>query len=658
MLAAGGFRDYRFDVPADALLYGDNQLALRWTQLRSPSEIDPSSPDRRLLAAALTRVSIQELRSGNPAPAVPRIEAADGGVGADEARAFLMRIPQRARLSASIVRDAASAFGTSGVARVSIRCEGEAIERDLAMTTLSAFGRAPRSFAIDLAAFGGKIARLSLRVDGSPGFRARWSNVRLCAADPFRVDDALGCYQRRPATVARGDLSTARPNVIAYLMDALRARELGAYGQPEITSPFLDRLSREGALLEENVTQASNTPPAVKALLTGKYLPLGSVSQLPEDVRTIGQAFAGAGYRTAAFCNSPWPAYVDALRGISTAPSDVWYDEKGPKTFDAKLTDALSAWVGADATPFFAYLHSIHPHNPYTPVPPWGLMVPGDPGVSISGATEDLLEYQHARRKLSAAELADLERLYRLDLLGNDFEIARLSRRLGRAWAPAAFLLIADHGDEFGEHGGILHGYTSYDEMVRVPAILRAQGVPAGTLVSARTESVDLGPTLLDLANVPPLPDADGRTLRGLLSGSEQGRARVYTSASSAPGIYTVIEGDWKYVFAPRNGLEVGIGEGSARVRERFFLWNTAIDPLEKRNRVHDEPVLAAYFHHAIRCWLDRTLGSRPEGAAAPITPEMKTILKALGYLDEGPPGPARGGSASAAPQQVPEPER
>ena len=651
-LPPGGFADYPIVVPREVWRFGNNDLRIDWGRCDAPADTTPGSTDRRTLAAALVAIELRHPRRPRPRVDSPPILASgdDVLVGADQAATLVLRLPRSpgATLEGLVAREAAvSPAGASGLAVVSIATE-RGSEQVLVTRALAGLGTRDHPFSIDLSPFSGRLVRLSFRVEGSdvlPGLVARWSSVAIRAPGAERSwPEALAAYDPRPVILPPEAAPPEDPyNVILYLMDALRARDLGSYGSLRITSPTVDALSRRGALMADNTSQAPNTPPSVKALLTGRYIPHTGHLPLPPEIPTLAHLLEGAGFRRAIFSNTPWPWLVDAIGGFEHCPKDLFFDESRPvKNFAASITPRLLSWIDeAPSSPFFAYVHTIHPHNPYTPPAPWKDLVPA-PEPSLPVSTQGLLEAQHGAREVDAEAFARLQELYDLDLLSNDHEIARIRRALiARGMgARTALAIVSDHGDEFGEHDGILHGWTGYSEMIETPVVLTAPGrVPEGRVVHTPTESVDVAPTLAVIAGLPGFPGSEGRTLLPLMeeAGSPPSPRITYSSASSVPGIYTIVDGAYKYVWAPRNGHEVGIGEGTARVRERYFLHDMASDPTEQRNIVRDRPLLAELLHRGLLSWLAATGGESAEAGPAcrACTDEMREILEALGYLGE-----------------------
>ncbi len=632
-LAPGEARDYRFDIPQEALRYGFNEIDFRWKYAARPDSIHPESKDSRHLAAAVSSIRFEPRPGGRLLhPGDPSLEGSALLIPANQAMAFYLRVPRGARLRARLSRSATrSARFASGLVRVSVKRD-DAPERILFVRAIGGVGRMARPLDVDLSADEGRIVRLSIRVEASDdGFVARFEDPRIDAFQGASApEEAFGDYLEE-RTIGPSLVGTAADGALIYLMDALRACDLGCYGASVATSPHLDRLSRRGLLLERNTSQAPNTPPSVKAILTGRYLPYTGNNALPDAVETLGDVFKSAGFATGAFSNSPWPAAVGALQGIETVGHGLLFREGVPKLSAGAVTNQAADWVSSlSGRKFFAYLHTIHPHNPYTPPLPFRFLAHAE---GTDGGTKAILARQQGERMTSPRDAAALRRLYQADILYNDHEFGRLAAKLRSQsrWNATAIAVIADHGDEFLEHGGFLHGWTSFSEMIQVPVILAGPSLLPG-LVSDPTQSIDIAPTLLRLMGI-----KAPASMEGLAIPRPQARRYGYSSASSVPGILTIVAPPWKYVYAPRNGKEVGIGEGIARVRRRFFLYRIDADAAERRNVVASHPVTAVYLHRAIRSWLEKTAVSAEMQAGhgcAGCTPEQKKVLEDLGYLE------------------------
>ena len=170
---------------------------------------------------------------------------------------------------------------------------------------------------------------------------------------------------------------------------------------------------------------------------------------------------------------------------------------------------ALREWLAQQrTTPFFLFLHTYAVHN-YRPPAEFCERF----GVTRDAAKFDPLA-ESDERTPSPVELADLRNRYDASIAAADAEIGRLLALLDELdlARDTIVVLLSDHGEEFLEHGGFGHGRTLYDEVLRVPLIVRAPGL-APRRDATRVTLADVAPTLLSLCGLPALPDASGRAL-------------------------------------------------------------------------------------------------------------------------------------------------
>jgi HEAT repeat protein len=179
-----------------------------------------------------------------------------------------------------------------------------------------------------------------------------------------------------------------------------------------------------------------------------------------------------------------------------------------------------------------------------------------------------------------------------------DHAVSRVDAAIGRLLAHARATLArdlvvavtADHGEEFGEHGGVYHGSALYDEQVRVPLVIAAPGL-APQRVLAPVELVDLAPTLAGLAGVARPPSMRGRDLRPwMLAPPALGRDTppVFAAVNTRK---MVRHGQWKLIA----DLTYGVDE----------LYDLTADPLERRNLAASWPDRRAALHAELAAWLE-----------------------------------------------------
>jgi arylsulfatase A-like enzyme/Tfp pilus assembly protein PilF len=397
------------------------------------------------------------------------------------------------------------------------------------------------------------------------------------------------------------------PNILLITLDTTRADHLGAYGDVAARTPTLDRLASEGVLFERAVSVAPLTLPAHVSLLTGRYPFAHGVRnngnfRLADDVPTLATTLHDRGYRTAAFVSA---FVLDRRSGLSRGfdEYDDRFDAEGAPTPNDEIerrgdrTEQLAEnWVanqvgdaGVDRPPFFVWLHLYDPHDPYRPPPPFAEAFhdhPYDGEIAFDDAVVGSI----------------VDRLKRLGVL-----------------STTMVALVGDHGESLGEHGEVTHAMFVYESVLRVPMVFWWPGHLAPARVAPLVRGIDLAPTLLDLAGLPPLAEAQGQTLLPLVRDARLGPPSGYSETyfpllfmNWAP-LRSIQDDRWKFIDAP--------------VPE---LYDLASDPHEQSNLAAREPARAA----ALRRALDSVSGTGG-GAMATAKPDRERIekLAALGYV-------------------------
>ncbi len=475
----------------------------------------------------------------------------------------------------------------------------------------------------------------------------RRASARSPTADP-RVDRHRGTIvpaawrPRESGAVARtaaAGAPAAPPRlVVVYAMDALRADHVGHLGGPPELTPTLDRLAAEGRAYRRHRSVAPNTLPSTKALFGGRIALSAGDARLPPGGPTLAERFRAAGYRTALFSGNVFVSPAFGMeRGFDHVAGEVLLgpDQAGEGAGSAagfndnaeRVHTAALAWLTAlpPGERAFLYLHVIHPHNPYDPPPPFRRRFAGDTASRIGGGTDTLVAVRKGRRPLSPADRRRLAGLYAGGLAYNDAELAVLLSELAALVPPAETLLAltSDHGEELFEHGGVLHGYTLYEEMLRIPAVLWSPGRVSPGTVERPTDTLDLRRAILRLAGLPAEPRAPAPP--------PEPEVHFAAAASLGGGIYSAQTSRWKVIWAPRRGAMWGQGEGIGRSRDPEYAFDLAADPGETVNRAGDAPLEAAWLRQRLLAWVK----SDPKAGRidAKIDEETRAKLRALGYL-------------------------
>ena len=419
--------------------------------------------------------------------------------------------------------------------------------------------------------------------------------------------------------VLQPDPVPERPNILLYVVDALRADALGVYGATSARTPAIDALAREAFVVEHAYSAASWTKPSVATLFTSLYPMTHGLGarfysdQLPAAAWTLQQALAANGYATAQFSANPFTGALSNLdHGFDATMMTPRITETAPEARLAVRASAiherLVAWLSARRHQrFFAYVHPVDTHPPF----------------AVGGATP---------REAYDASLAALDQ--QIDALRRNLAKLGLDRN-------TFFVLTADHGEAFGEHGREGHGQSVYDEEVRVPLILYW---PAGFSTGRKWEPVhhvDLAPTILGAAGLA-IPDhLQGRSFWRV--GGSPDRSPVVVTRSIYPEdidsplidraeAVAIVDYPWKLI---RSELPDG--------RRTLELYQLASDPGERQDRSAAEAARTRTLEGALDRFLTEQRAARArfvsdhgvatQPVASPPSRELLDRLRSLGYV-------------------------
>ncbi|HSO40237.1 MAG TPA: sulfatase-like hydrolase/transferase [Labilithrix sp.] len=279
-------------------------------------------------------------------------------------------------------------------------------------------------------------------------------------------------------------------DLVVITIDALRADHLSSYGYGRPTTPNIDRLAARGARFEHAYCPTPHTSYSVTSMMTGKYMrPL-----LALDTGTDSETWAGYlrryGFRTAAFY-PPAVFFIDEHRFRRMKEQGLGFEYRKEEFAAPELRrEQIASYVAAAPAdkPLFLWVHLFEPHEPYV---------------------------FHPEHSFGGREGIDA---YDSEIATADAEVGAIVEVVEKRRSGAIFVVSADHGEEFGDHGGRYHGTTVYEEQVRVPLVVVGPGV-APSVVSTPVQTIDLLPTTLAALDVPQPARVRGRDLGALLAG-------------------------------------------------------------------------------------------------------------------------------------------
>jgi len=292
-------------------------------------------------------------------------------------------------------------------------------------------------------------------------------------------------------------------NVVVYVSDALRTDHLGCYGARYVNTKTIDELAASGVRYSHAISAAPWTAPSTTSIVTGMYAHhhgyLHWDAALDPAIETWFRAFSAHGYDVASFVFDTNYLFKDLpeanVRGTSES------------------LDGALEWIRTNRdAPFFLYVHNWATHMPYN-------IVHADRKNWLAAKTEVIEGIQSD----SASALESMREGYRTAVeRQSEVLVASFLEDLDALGLRenTVFAFLSDHGESWGERfrakdevKGVyhMHGAALHDEIVEVPLILSAPGLEAG-VVDAQVRSVDLMPTLLELAGLP-ARETDGESL-------------------------------------------------------------------------------------------------------------------------------------------------
>lgn len=437
---------------------------------------------------------------------------------------------------------------------------------------------------------------------------------------------AVACSSSTPDSPA---MTRDPPNVLLILVDALRADRLGVNGSGKLLTPNLDNLAKEGINFESAFAHSTWTKPSIATLITSLYpsqhgmqfvgveTPEGfRVEELTDGIETLAERFQRAGYATGASVNQ---VHLHERFGFGQG-YEMYAQLEGKDAFH--LNGIIEDWLASIGDrPFFAYLHYLDTHWPYTR----RLEKHGDQFGStamISKPTGSAFKASEWARGISREDLAALETRYDYEVAYVDDAIGQMVSRLKalERYDNTIIAITSDHGEAFLEHQSLQHGTVPHDEVTRIPLTLRLpERLRPKIATSAELVGlIDLMPTLLDLAGLEAGANVLGKSLRPLFAGESASPRLVFFETFEAIGVRSAThkllqfrDGRTEFFDLATDAAEASpltdVCSGSCQELER---------PLDSFERL-----------------LAQARESNPSGRAFMTSAEVNT-LRALGYLD------------------------
>lgn len=361
------------------------------------------------------------------------------------------------------------------------------------------------------------------------------------------------------------------PNIILLAVDGLRASQLSSSGYLRPTTPGIDAaLSAKGVHFESGNAAAGSIIASNMSLLSGLEPSIHAKTEqsvAEASLPLIAERLAEAGYTTHAIVESPWmhPSFgfgsgFESFRLLATRGSE-------PTT---SLWDAAADIPTSDTSPWFLFLQTDRLLRDESP----------------EAKPEESFEKPLAADQALPEHVAKLRLAYDQKLLALDGQITNFLKSFDED-TNTIVILTSGFGYEFGEHGHLGHGLHLYEEVTRIPILMRGPGIEAGKRIGEAVGAIDIAPTLLELASAPPLANTSGRSLLPYLKGEELDGAeqRTFIAEQWSPSAQTIYEsaaGTLPPTFAIKRGTKKLVSENGRLRGRRWDCYDLESDPNER----------------------------------------------------------------------------
>ncbi len=618
------FRDYDLAVPASLVHTGENALLLRFGGTVAVGDENVSVELSSIRVIAGTPTPDEHFVAPDYDSLVTRLE-----IDGTTRRAIAVRAPTLVSYFVEVPEHAHFVFGVGGegtptgaTAHVVITPEGGEASEVFTGPVAGLWN----DQSIDLATWSGQVVRIELRVDGTSEGRIGWA-VPAIMVDP-------------PVVAAAGEPIR---NVVLILIDTLRASKLRAYEpRSRVRTPVLDGIIEHSTLFEHAQSEENWTKPSVASVLTGltpaTHGTKTDAARLPDSAEMVSEAFDAAGFATGSFIangyvsdrfgfDQGWDHYTNMIRENRSTEAESVYREAGDFIEQHR------------SERFFVYVQTIDPHVPYDP--PDEYLHLYDARTDYSGQvrnrmTADLLEgakRNPPRVTFDASDVTRLTALHDGEISYHDHWMGEFFTRLDQlgVGSDTLFVITADHGEEFHEHGSWGHGHSVYQELLHVPLIFYRPGmVPEGQRISRTVSTLFVSQSIVDAAGIPGMTHAEGRSLMPDVRGDVPTGFQVAFS-DFLDDRRVILAGRWKMIMNGSNTKMFDLGTDPG---ERTEVTDMTRWPIAER---YCRILLGQYLGATDRGrWWSATQSSAThfQTQETDVDEALRAQLRALGYAN------------------------
>ncbi len=454
-----------------------------------------------------------------------------------------------------------------------------------------------------------------------------------------------------------GKTEITKPNVIFIIIDAVRARNVGAYGYDKPTTPNIDRIAQKGVLFRDAYSCTNLTESSLTSMFSGLYsynhgitnigmtsaneavknFARSEASLLPEILQshsynTLAVDWLGRWHQRGydyysgveELSETKFLSYakrvVSSYKFLRPFETAVGYLNRRvlQKAFEASVitNQAMKLVQNNRGGPFFLMLHYWDVHQGYSPPSKYTNMFYNlgySDTFDSSKKMRTVFEYSDSKTKKIARALITGNKTVGKQLAEYDGairyvddEIGRLMEHLDKLGLAENTLIIitSDHGESLTEHGIYFDHHGLYDVSIQVPLVMKYPAVlPECKTVDGFVQHTDMVPTILNLLGIENDPIAfDGESILPLIHQNIQLRHSVFIEEAYAQKTTSIRTKQYAYLKSNSIANEVckvcGIMHGDAEQ-----LYNLEMDPEQNHSIIHEEPKMAQSMQTLMSEW-------------------------------------------------------
>jgi arylsulfatase A-like enzyme len=426
-------------------------------------------------------------------------------------------------------------------------------------------------------------------------------------------------------------------NILLITVDTLRADFLGCYGNPQVKTPTIDSLAKQGVLFSTAVCEMSTTTPSHASILTSLTPRVHGILtnswKLSDTITTLPEILKLNEYTTGGFVSV---RHLERKLGFAQGFDHFDDNFPGLQRNATQVTNVALDWVSKNQNKkWFIWLHYFDPHTPYEPPEPFKQLYPAvNNGSKLFGSFSQISAMEEKKLTPTPKDIERLQALYSGEISYVDSELGRLFDVLNKMGLTkkTIIILLADHGESFDHDIYANHDQVLYESSVRIPLIIIApKQIPQGKRIDTLVQSIDIMPTILELLKLKPDTFMQGKSLLGLIRGKKPApeptvviERRYYQNQQDClrrhipvGARYAIRTQNWKYIWSEFAPLE---------------LYNLGQDPGETNNLIKTQPEIKNKLHQYFDQWLNENNKLR-KWAYQKIDEQTAEQLKSLGYI-------------------------